>query len=118
MTDAMTPKRCNKCGVVYDNPAEAFHVDRSRRCGLQNRCKVCALAAWKAPERHARNLELAAIRRAKYREERRAYGRKYWHANKHKYKRTPEQMDTAGINNKRRVMAAKLEAARKLLKDN
>lgn len=40
--DLFVTKRCSACGVVKS--LIDFHRDRSRRDGLQNRCKVCNIA--------------------------------------------------------------------------
>lgn len=40
--DVEPTKRCNACGGVF--PLAAFHRNRSRPDGLQNRCKACNIA--------------------------------------------------------------------------
>lgn len=57
-------KTCTKCGAV--KPATEFHADKSRRDGLNSRCKDCTLAACR--EWHGKNRESANARRAAWRE--------------------------------------------------
>ena len=101
MTVVVSPpalKRCYQCGVIYPADVDHFYADKTRRCGLQSRCRDCHRAAVRENSRRYR----AAVRKLKEvmrpirelarmqdRAERRVERRKALHAYQHAYTRSP-----------------------------